>query len=124
MVRLSMVILCLSLMSCLGHRTEYGRKRTFNFERPRGEVNKIVYTLVDTTKLYERISSLDDKSHAFINKIYIKFYANGRFGEFFNCDMNDINSFLPEKPIWAIISMIKKDYRSRYFLNIHKAEGG
>jgi hypothetical protein len=123
MVRLSMVILCFSLMSCLGHRTEYGRKRTFNFERPRGEVNKIVYTLVDTTKLYENLPPPEGYDYPVINKVYIKFYANGRFGEFFNCDMNDINSFLPEKANMGYYKYDKKGLQIKIFFE-HPQGGG
>lgn len=97
MVRICIIVISLSLMGCFGSRTEYGRKRTFNFERPNGEINRIVYTLVDTAKLYEEIPRQKDYPFPIINKIYLKFYANGKVGEFLNCDMNDITSLNPRK---------------------------
>ncbi|MNL14061.1 hypothetical protein D3C87_1349900 [compost metagenome] len=100
MVRIGIIVISICLMGCFGSRTEYGRKRTFNLERPKGDVNEIIYTLVDTTKLYKIVSGIsiaDGKPLVSLNKTYLKFYKDAIVGTFYSFDLNDINSLNPKK---------------------------
>ena len=64
-------------------RTEFGRRRLGKY----GQIatDPRVYSIIDTTKLYEIISAVElptSKPLTTVDKAYLKFYANGRVGTF------------------------------------------
>lgn len=106
----------------------------FNFERPRGEVDEIVYTLIDTVKLYQEILTQEDypdsnqklhqvKSNHIRNRMYLKFYANGRVGRFFNYDRNDVNSLNPKMARIGYYRYDKNGFYINFFSKLPQGSG-
>lgn len=99
-------IISFLFISCLAYKNEYGQKR-FRYNRftIEANTNNNVYQLIDTTKIYEVISIEEinyKKKLGIVNKSYLKFYANGRLGEFYGYNKNDINSLNPKKARMAL----------------------
>lgn len=64
--------------------------------------NNEVYKIIDTTKVYKLTSILnvegkDSTYLAEINRYFLKFYANGKVGQFFDYDNINLNSLNPKK---------------------------
>lgn len=99
------IILLLTLLtaSCVTYRNDFGKKRficcKFTMKR---NTNNEVYKIIDTTKVYKLVSVLNiqDKDSSYlkeINKSFLKFYADGKVGDFYNYDATNINSLNPKK---------------------------
>ena len=99
MVRvLCFIIIGFSLINC-SKKNEYGRKR-FDGNFYKTDVNPVVYTMVDTSKIYQIVSGVslpDNKPLTSLNKTYLKFYGNGRAGTFFSYNPKDPGSLDPKK---------------------------
>lgn len=91
----------LSMISCFYTRTDYGNIR---FKQQRFTIkpnsNPDVYKVIDTTKLYEIVDAINIKYNQrpnSLSKQFLKFYANGRVGEFNAYYQSDIKSLNPKK---------------------------
>lgn len=99
-------IMCVSIVSC-GYINEYGKRRIgFHFEKIKPNSDPLAYTIIDTSKLYLKISLIntfdnayDSIANAYLksNPTYLKFYKNGRVGEFINIYVNDMDDLNPKK---------------------------
>lgn len=81
---LSALLISVLLFGCVT-RTEFGRRRLG--KRGQIPIDSRVYRIVDTTKLYEILSAVEipgAKPLTSVNKSYLKFYANGRVGTFYD----------------------------------------
>ncbi len=124
------VILTLILMtaSCVTHRNDFGRKRftccKFTMNR---NTNNEVYKIIDTTKIYKLISvlNIDGKDSTYlkeINKYFLKFYADGKVGEFFSYDDISLNSLNPKKAAMGVYRYSKGELMIQTYLET--AQGG
>ncbi len=93
------IVLCLT--SCFYSRTVYGniRSKPSRFTiKPNS--NNEVYKIIDTTKLYELVVAhniIYNQSSISNVKQILKFYANGRVGEFETYFDSDVKSLEPKK---------------------------
>lgn len=93
------ILIALSFSGC-GSRTEYGRKRLSRVGSHKLITDSIVYSLIDTAKLYEIVSAVsvsDNKPLNSMNKRYLKFYDNGRVGTFYVYRTDDLSSLNPKR---------------------------
>lgn len=93
------IIFCMG--SCFYTRTENGNIR---FKPSRFTIkpnsNFDVFKIIDTTKLYERVDVIDtlyNQRPNNLRKQFLKFYANGRVGEFDAYYEQDVKSLNPKK---------------------------
>jgi hypothetical protein len=97
------LVLCFffTLFSCISYRTEFGKKRfKMDLSKIKQIQNDSVFKVIDTTKLYETISSFSFGNNNYVSdlkKRYLKFYSNGKIGVFYYFDINDISSLNPKK---------------------------
>ncbi len=98
-VSLFLSLFCLT--SCFYKRTSYGHIRLNPLQfsiKPNS--NNYVYKVIDTTKLYELVDAVSIKYNqrpSSLKKEFLKFYANGRVGEFEVYYESDIKSLDPKK---------------------------
>ncbi len=96
-----LLALLLCMASCFYTRTDYGniRFKPYRFTiKPNS--NPEVYKIIDTTKLYELVDAIDtiyNERPNSIKKEFLKFYANGRVGEFDTYYESDIEFLDPKK---------------------------
>jgi hypothetical protein len=96
-----LLALLLCMASCFYARTDYGniRLKPYRFTI-RSNSNPDVYKIIDTTKLYELVDAINIKYNQRPNSLkkeFLKFYANGRVGEFEVYYESDIKSLDPKK---------------------------
>lgn len=101
-----LLILNVGIISC-SYKNEFGQRRiNFNIHKIKPNTDDNVYKLIDTTKLYLEVSianTLDSsvKQNSDNNlkstSTYLKFYSNGRVGEFKNIDFNNIETLNPKR---------------------------
>lgn len=99
-------IIILTTLSC-SSVNEFGKRRIgFHLGKIKPNADPRAYTIIDTSKMYLEISltntfdnSKDSISNEYLksNPTYLKFYENGRVGEFKNIDLNNINDLNPKK---------------------------
>jgi hypothetical protein len=99
--KILLLLLILCMISCFYTRTEYGNIR---FKQQRFTIkpnsNSNAYKVIDTTKLYEIVNVINIKHNQRQNSLgkqFLKFYANGRVGQFDAYYDNDINSLNPKR---------------------------
>ncbi|WP_131494669.1 hypothetical protein [Flavobacterium aquatile] len=114
--------------SC-SHLNEFGQRRVnFNFERIKPNKDNQAYEIIDTTKLYKLIAienrlqdenmKLEFKKNVDSNPKYLKFYANGRVGEFRNINLNNVESYNPKKAESNLYQFKNKKFIIQsYFVN-------
>jgi len=99
--KIILTVITLCMISCFYTRTDYGniRFKPYRFTiKPNS--NSDVYEVIDTTKLYELVDAVNSKYNQRPNSLrkqFLKFYANGRVGEFEGYYPGDINSLAPQK---------------------------
>ena len=115
-----LLALLLCMVSCFYKRTEYGniRFKPYRFTiKPNS--NPDAYIIIDTTKLYELVDVINTKYNERPNSLrkqFLKFYANGRVGEFGAYLENDIKSLDPKRAEMAFYNYDGKDlYIQLYF---------
>lgn len=113
-------------LSCFQRKTEYGNIRP-NPSRftIKPNSNDAAYKIIDTTKIYELMDVIDTVNHErmhSIRKKYLKFYANGRVGEFDSFNKDDIGSLNPKKAAKAYYTFKKELIIQFYFK--HPQGGG
>lgn len=89
--------------------------------------NNEVYKVIDTTKIYKLVSVLniegqDSTYLKEINKIFLKFYADGKVGEFYNIDGITLNSLNPKKAVIGVYRYSKGQLTIQTYLET--AQGG
>lgn len=117
-------VLFLLLFAGCVTRTEFGRRRLAK-SGPMATDTK-VYSIIDTTKLYEIISAaeiLNSKPLTSVNKTYLKFYANGRVGTFYKFQPNDPGTLNPKKAEIGYYAYNGKEIVMRNFFE-HPQGGG
>ncbi len=97
---------CILFYSC-SHLNEFGaRRNSFSFEKIKPKVSDEVFKIIDTTKLYkveyaehinDTIVRLESEKNYKTNQTYLKFYSNGRVGEFRNVDLNNPETLNPKR---------------------------
>jgi hypothetical protein len=93
------ILIAVLITGCIT-RTEYGRRRLTQIGSHRTEVNSSAFSIIDTSKLYQIVSAValaDHKPLISLNKVYLKFYANGKLGIFYNYRPEDISSLNPKR---------------------------
>jgi hypothetical protein len=86
-----------------------------------------VYKVIDTTKIYKLASvlNIDGKDSTYlkeINKYFLKFYSDGKVGEFFYYDDIDVNSLNPKKATIGVYRYSKGELTVQTYLET--AQGG
>jgi hypothetical protein len=123
MVKNIIVILLIfsCLVSCFQTRTEYGnirfRPKRFTIKP---NTNDDVYKVIDTSKLYERLNIIDtvyNKKLTGTKKQFLKFYANGRVGEFDLFYEDDVKSLDPKKAKMALYHYDGKDLFIQFYFD-------
>jgi len=111
----------------LEYKTKYGRIR-FRYYRfsIKPNIDNKVYEIIDTSKIYNMVDLrdvyCDCKSIEIENNLYLKFYSDGRFGEFKNYDENNISSLDPKRANIGIYNYDKgRIILQFYFRNVHGA---
>lgn len=103
--KLIILISSIILLSC-SFRNEYGRKRFRNNGLDISpNTNENAYKIIDTTKLYEIVSCYDTVNNQpmfSLKKTFLKFYADGRVGEFYEFNSKDVQTLDPKKAESAI----------------------
>lgn len=119
------IILCME--SCFYTRTEYGNIR---FKPSRFTIkpnsNIEVFKIIDTTKLYERVDVIDtlyDQRPNNLRKQFLKFYANGRVGEFDFYSEDDVKFLDPKKAKMAYYNYDGKNLIIQFYFE-HPQGGG
>ena len=110
------LLLNLLIASC-SITNEFGNRRNkFSIKKISANKDLKAYEIIDTSKIYKLInikaindekvssdlSSLNEK-----NPSYLKFYENGRVGEFINIDIEKIETFNPKKAKSHLYSLKK-----------------
>jgi hypothetical protein len=128
MVKKSMCLIILLIFSgCFYTRTQYGMIR---FKQNRFSIkpnsNDNVYKIIDTTKLYELIDVIDtihNQKMYSVKKEFLKFYTNGRLGEFDIYNKGDVKSLEPMKAKMAYYNYDGKDLVVEFYFE-HPQGGG
>ena len=121
-----LLALLLCMVSCFYTRTEYGNSR---FKPYRFTIipnsNPVAYKIIDTTKLYELVDVINTKynERPYFRKEFLKFYSNGRVGEFGAYFENDIKSLDPKKAKMAYYNYDGKDLYIQFYFE-HPQGGG
>jgi hypothetical protein len=86
---------------------EFGNRRnSFDLGKIKANSDPKAHSIIDTSKVYLEILTMNtfDNSNDSIrnadlkaNPTYLKFYKNGRVGEFRNADINNVADFNPKK---------------------------
>lgn len=100
MYKTILIILMAALSTACVTRTQYGRRRLMQIGGHSIEVNSNVYNIIDTARLYQIVSAVavsDNKPLNSVNKVFLKFYADGRLGTFYNYQPEDIGSLNPKR---------------------------
>ena len=89
--------------------------------------NNQVYKIIDTTKVYKLTSILNiqGKDSTYLketNKYFLKFYADGKVGQFFNYKNINLNSLNPKKATIGVYSYSKGALTIQTYLQT--AQGG
>jgi hypothetical protein len=122
-----LLALLLCMASCFYTRTDYGniRFKPYRFTiKPNS--NPDVYKIIDTTKLYERVDVIDtiyNERPYSLRKQFLKFYANGRVGEFEVYYPSDVKSLDPKKSKMAYYNFDGKDLVIQFYFE-HPQGGG
>lgn len=105
-LKISSLLLCFIILSC-SSLNEFGvRRNKVSLERIKPNNNDDVYKIIDTSKIYklhnivcqtDEIVGNDLNGMNERNPSYLKFYKNGRVGEFRNIDLSDIKTLNPKK---------------------------
>lgn len=109
------IILILLTASCVTYRNDYGRKRFICCKfTMKPNTNNEVYKIIDTTKIYKLASilSIQDKDSTYmkeISKYFLKFYADGKVGQFFHDDDITLNSLNPKKATIGVYRYSKEE---------------
>ncbi|HUH35368.1 MAG TPA: hypothetical protein VL022_06000 [Moheibacter sp.] len=91
-----------AMISC-SSLNEFGQRRNkFSIEKIKPNTNEEVYALIDTAQLYQLVSIESSFGPVTIEKVknnpsYLKFYSNGRVGEFENIDFNNVETLNPKR---------------------------
>ncbi len=126
--KISFLLIIVTLfVGCSGHRTEYGRKR-FDYNRfsTKPNINNTIYKIIDTTKLYRLISKDYDALNKQLDKAYslhLKFYNNGRVGQFFSYNENDLTSLDPKRARMGIYNYSNNILHIEYYLETPQGNG-
>lgn len=122
-----LILFSLCLLACFYNRTDYGHIR---FKPSRFSIipntNPDVYRIIDTTKLYELVDIINTKQNQRPNSLkreFLKFYANGRVGEFEFYNKLDIKSLDPKKAKMAYYNYDGKSLVIQIYLE-HPQGGG
>lgn len=101
-----LLILSFTILNC-SYKNEFGQRRNkFDIKKIKPNSDENVYNIIDTTKLYLEVSLRDTFNYSLntdynnvlkSNPRYLKFYRNGRVGQFEKIDLKDIESFNPKK---------------------------
>lgn len=101
-----LITFCILFYSC-SHLNEFGvRRNNFSIEKIKPNESNEAFKIIDTTKLYkaeyaehrnDTIVRLDSEKNYKTNQTYLKFYNNGRVGEFRNVDLNNPESLNPKR---------------------------
>lgn len=117
----------LMFISCFYTRTDYGKIR---FKSSRFSIkpnsNKEVFKIIDTTKLYELVDIIDtiyNQRGYSMKKEFLKFYDNGRIGEFDAYEKSDIKSLDPKKAKMAYYNFDGKTLVVQFYFE-HPQGGG
>ncbi len=122
-----LLVFLLCMISCFYTRTDYGniRFKPYRFTvKPNS--NPDVYKIIDTTKLYERVDVIDtiyNERPYSLRKQFLKFYANGRVGEFEVYYPSDVKSLDPKKSKMAYYNFDGKDLVIQFYFE-HPQGGG
>lgn len=124
----TILILILLTASCVSYRNTFGRKRficcKFTMER---NTNNEVYKIIDTTKIYKLASVLNIEGYDStylkeINTYFLKFYADGKVGQFFYYDDINLNSLNPKSATIGVYRYSKGELTVQTYLET--AQGG
>jgi len=90
--------------------------------------NKDVYKIIDTTKIYKRVSvlSINSKDSTYLkefNKTFLKFYADGKVGEFFSYDDISLNSLNPKKATIGVYKYSKGELTIQTYFRSPQGSG-
>lgn len=129
--KISIYILCLFVfVGCYSYKNEYGSIRSkINKSNYKKKINKDVYEIIDTTKLYKMVSWISIKDEKAINRInevsesYIKFYNQGKFSEFNSYKEDNFNSLNPQKSEENYYYLKNKELILQYYFQ-HPQGGG
>lgn len=128
MVKKTLIIfMFFTFISCFYTRTDYGKIR-FKSSRftIKPNLNKEVFKIIDTTKLYELVDVIDtiyNQRGYSMKKEFLKFYDNGRIGEFDVYNENDIKSLEPKKAKMAYYTFDGKTLIIQFYFE-HPQGGG
>lgn len=92
------IIVTLSLISCIGYRTDYYKKRIKHQQLSSEDCG--ILNLIDTTKLYKLVyikNKEDNQEYPDFNPEYLKFYDECKVGDFYSYNANDVSSLNPER---------------------------
>lgn len=114
------------ILSCASIN-EYGKRRIgFHIEKIKPNSNPQAYKIIDTSKVYLEISTINtfDNSNDSernenlkTNPTYLKFYKDGRVGEFDNPDFDDIEDFNPRKAKSYLYELNKDKFIVQVYFN-------
>jgi hypothetical protein len=125
--KISFLLIISLLVGCLSHKTEYGRKRLdYNRLSTKPNTNNAIYKIIDTTKLYRLISKDYDALNKQLGKTYslhLKFYNNGRVGQFFSYKESDITSLDPKRARMGIYNYSNNKLHVEYYLETPQGDG-
>ena len=115
-------ILCFLILILLGcsHKNEFGmlRRAKNNPWALYPNVNNDAFKLIDTTKLYEIIYAEDlnykEPLHS-VRKRFLKFYSNGRVGEFESYNQQDSESLNPKRADAGFYSYDGKKFLVQFY---------
>ena len=103
---LLLLIITLIGLSC-SSTNDFGQRRIgFHYEKIKPNSDPKAYSIIDTSKVYRYLkiqSTITPNNDSIMNEnlranpTYLKFYENGRVGEFRNADLNNIHDFNPQK---------------------------
>ena len=120
------ILLILITVGCVTYRNDSGRKRficcKFTMKR---NTNNDVYKIIDTKKVYKLVSVLNTQDSTYfkeINKLFLKFYADGKVGKFYNYDGINVNSLNPKKATIGVYRYSKGALTIQTYLQT--AQGG
>ena len=103
LIILSFLIL---FVSCSSFNEFGSRRNKLSIEKIKPNVNDEAYKIIDTSKIYKLVNikiTNDERASYDLNRMnernpkYLKFYKNGRVGEFRNINLNDVENFNPKR---------------------------
>lgn len=105
--------------------TEYGKVRKLT-ARKNVQLDIKVFSLIDTTKIYEQIGAVDTIHNEALQSVkqeFIKFYNDGKVATFSKYDPNDISSLNPKKADMGYYEFKDGNLKTRFFFE-HPQGGG